>query len=35
MNAYTTATEAASVGVKMPEYIPPNIIIGAIRAQIH
>jgi hypothetical protein len=27
-NAYNTATEAASVGVKSPERIPPSMIIG-------
>ena len=32
INAYITATAAASVGVKIPKYMPPKIINGLIKA---
>jgi len=33
INAYTEATTAASLAVKAPENMPPNMITGSIRAQ--
>ena len=33
ISAYTEATTAASVGVKMPPYIPPRMMSGTSRAQ--